>query len=146
MEYFKKNMCQRGKTKWVETVTKEDINSIPIILVGLNYHKFFPLFVQNVHFSKAFEKQNPDLVFFTSQFSNKTMASQVKKANSHVDLVNRVHYHEYKEEDDDFIHPPVAISPLDKPEQTISHHLQGTDLYNLSKVEQVFPNDQRIVL
>ena len=58
------------------------------------------------------------------------------------DLVNMIQfgYHEYKEEEGDFIHPPVKVdfSPSDKPEQTISHHLQGTDLSNLSKVEQVF--------
>ena len=53
-------------------------------------------------------------------------------------------YHEYKEEERDFIHPPVKVdfSPSDKPEQTINHHLQGTDLSNLSKVEQVFLQNQ----
>ena len=63
-----------------------------------------------------------------------------------LDLINMIQfgYHEYKEEEGDFIHPPVKVdfSPSDKPEQTISHHLQGTDLSNLSKVEQVFLQNQ----
>ena len=60
------------------------------------------------------------------------------------DLVNMIHYHEYKKDDGDFIHPPVKVdfSPLDKPEYTINHHLQGTDLSKLNEIEQVFLQNQ----
>ena len=70
------------------------------------------------------------------------MATGIREA----DLVNMIQfgYHQYKKEEGDFIHPPVKVdfSPLDKPEQTINHNLQGTDLSNLSKVEQAFLQSQ----
>ena len=42
MDCFKKGMSQKGKTKWIEKITQEDINSLPLILLGLNYQKYFP--------------------------------------------------------------------------------------------------------
>ena len=51
-----------------------------------------------------------------------------------------IHYHEYKGDEEDFTYPPVKVefSPLDRPEHTINHHLQGADLSNLSEVEKMF--------
>ena len=61
-------------------------------------------------------------------------------------LVNMIQFghHEYKEQEGDFIHPPVKVdfSPSNQPEQTISHNLQGTNLSNLSKVEHVLLQNQ----
>ena len=41
------------------------------------------------------------------------------------DLVNMIHYHKCKGDEDDFTHPPakVEFSPLDRPEHTINYHL-----------------------
>ena len=60
------------------------------------------------------------------------------------DLVNMIHYHEYKEENGDFIHPSVKVdfTPLDKPGYTINHQLQGTDLTKLNEIEQVLLQNQ----
>ena len=144
MEVLKKNIRHRGKTKWVDTITKEDINSLPLILVGLNYQKYFPVPVPDGLFTRSFKNQNPDLVFSKSQFSNKTVASGVKKAKLHVDLVNMVHYHEYKEDSGDFSHLPVNVdfSPSDKSEVAFNNLLQGTDLTNLDEIEQAFLQDK----
>ena len=56
------------------------------------------------------------------------------------DLINMIHYHEYKGDEEDFTHPPVKVefSSLDRPEHIINHHLQGADLSNLSEVEKMF--------
>ena len=56
------------------------------------------------------------------------------------DLINMIHYHEYKGDEKDFTHLSVKVqfSPLDRTEHTINHHLQGADLSNLSKVEKMF--------
>ena len=42
------------------------------------------------------------------------------------------------------MHPPIKVdfSPLDKPEYTINHQLQGTDLTKLDEIEQVFLQNQ----
>ena len=87
--------------------------------------------VPDKFFSKNFKNQNPDIVFSKSQFSNKTMATGIKQAN----LVNMIHYHEYIEDAGDFVHPPIKVdfSPLDKPEYTINHQLQGTNSTKLTK-------------
>ena len=55
-----------------------------------------------------------------------------------------IHYHEYREDAGDFIHPPIKVdfSPLDKPEYTINHQLQGTYLTKLDKIEQVLLKNQ----
>ena len=60
------------------------------------------------------------------------------------DLVNMIHYHEYKEENGDFIHPPVKVdfTPLDEPGYTINLQLQGTDLTKLNDIEQVVLQNQ----
>ena len=144
MEGFRQYIRQRGKDKWVDSITKEDINSLPLILVGLNYRKYFPVPVPDKFFSKAFMNQHPDIVFTTSQFSNKTMAIGIKKVQSQTDLVNMLHHHEYKDDSEDFVHPPVKVdfSPLDEPEYTTNHQLQGTDLTKLDEIEQVFLQNQ----
>ena len=72
------------------------------------------------------------------------MASGVKKAHSHVDLVNMVHYHEYKDNSEDFSHPPIKVdfSPSDKREVELNNQLQGIYLTNLDEIEQAFLQDQ----
>ena len=133
MEDFQKHQKHRGKSNWVDSISKEDIDTLPLILLGLNYRKYFPQPVPDKFFTKKFLDQHPDIVFSKSKFSDKTMATGIRES----DLVNMIHYHEYKEDNGDFIHPPVKIdlSPLDEPEYTINHQLQGTDLTKLNEIE-----------
>ena len=53
-------------------------------------------------------------------------------------------YHEYTEEEENFLHAPVKIdfSDSNHPESTINHQLQSTDLTDLNKVEQIFLQNQ----
>ena len=105
MEYFKKHQRHRSKSNWVDSISKEDIDTLPLILLGLNYRKYFPQPVPENQFSKKFLEKHPDIVFSRSKFTNKTMATGIRES----DLVNMIHYHEYKEENGDFIHPPVKV-------------------------------------
>ena len=84
--------------------------------------------------------QHLDIVFSESKFSDKTMATGIRES----DMANMINYHEYKEDNGDFIHPPVKIdfTPLDKPEYTINHQLQGTNLTKPGNIEQVFLQNQ----
>ena len=135
-------MSQKGKTKWVEKITQEDINSLPLILLGLNYQKFFPHVVPNEVFNKTFQKLNSDMDLFTSQFTNKTLTSGIKKADSHSDLVNVFHYkYEYAEvaqDYQDFSHPPIKVnfSPSDSSEVEVDSRLQGIDKTIINEIEQ----------
>ena len=142
MEDFQKTQRHRANSYWVDPISKEDIDTLPLILLGLNYRKYFPQPVPEKYFSKKFLEQHPDIVFSRSKFTDKTMATGIRES----DLVNMIQfgYHEYKEEEGDFIHPPVKVdfSPSNQPEQTISHNLQGTNLSNLSKVEHVLLQNQ----
>ena len=134
MEDFQKHQKHRAKTNWVDPVSKEDIDNLPLILLGLNYRKYFPQPVPDKYFTKNFREQHPDIVFSKSKFTDKTMATGIRES----DLVNIIHYHEYKGDEEDFTHLPVKVefSPLDRPEHTINLHLQEVDLSNLSEVEK----------
>ena len=92
MECFRKGMSTKGRTKWIEKITQEDINSLPLILLGLNYQKYFPHEISKEVFRKSFQNINPRIAFFTSQFSNKTLASGIKEVDNNLDLVNMIHY------------------------------------------------------
>ena len=107
-------MGQKGRTRWIENITEEDINTLPLILLGLHYQKYFSHEVSKEVFSKTFQNTNPGMAFFTSQFSNKTLASGIKEVDNNLGLINMIHYkvteyNEIKEESKEFCHPPVKI-------------------------------------
>ena len=52
MEDFQKHQRHRSKSNWVDSISKEDIDTLPLILLGLNYRKYFPQPVPENHFSK----------------------------------------------------------------------------------------------
>ena len=54
MEDFHKTKKSRTKTKWVYPISKEDIDNLPLILLGLNYRKHFPQPIPGSQFSKKF--------------------------------------------------------------------------------------------
>ena len=66
MECFKKYQGQKGKARWIGKITEEDINKLPLILLGLNYQKYFPREIPKSNFTKSFQKANPGMAFFTS--------------------------------------------------------------------------------
>ena len=72
------------------------------------------------------------------------MATRIKKVQSQVELMNMLHYHEYKEDSGDFSHPPIKVdfSHLEGPEFTINNQLQGADLTKLDEIEQVLLQNQ----
>ena len=52
MEDFQKHQKHRGKSNWVDYISKEDIDTLPLILMGLNYRNYFPQPVPDKAFSK----------------------------------------------------------------------------------------------
>ena len=135
---------------WEQTlfVTEEPINTLPLILLGLNYQKYFPREVPKEAFSKTFQKTNPGMAFFTSQFSNKTLASGIKEVDSKLSLVNMVNYklteyNEIKEEPKEFCQLPVKVEILpsndsDSTEETSVHEVTST---NLDEIEKIIRQD-----
>ena len=88
------------------------------------------------------------MAFFTSQFSNKTLASGIKEVDHHLGLVNMVHYkpteyNEIKEEPKDFCHPPikVQISFSDNLDPKVENRTQEIKSTNLKEIEQVIMQD-----
>ena len=79
MEEFYQNQKGRAKAKWVDPITKDDIDNLPLILLGLNYRKHFPQPVSGSQFSKKFLDKQPDIVFSKSKFSGKTMATRIRE-------------------------------------------------------------------
>ena len=68
------------------------------------------------------------------------MATRVKRVESPTEIVNMLHYHEYKDDAEDFVNPLVKVdfSPLEEPKYTIEHQFEGADLTKLDDIEQVF--------
>ena len=107
MDCFKKGMNKRGRSRWIEKITETDINTLPLILLGLNYQKYFPQEISKDVFSQNFQKANPEMAFFTSVFSGKTLASGVNEVENDSSLVNMVtykltEYNEIKEDPKEF--------------------------------------------
>ena len=87
------------------------------------------------------------MAFFTSQFSNKTLASGVKKVDSPLGLVIVVHYRykydEVTEDSQHFSHPPIKVnfSTSYNREVKVDSRLQGICTTNLNEIEQAFLQD-----
>ena len=144
MDCFKKGMGQRGKSRWIEKITEEDINTLPLILLGLNYQKYFPCEIPKSTFTQSFQKANPGMAFFTSLFSSKTLASGIKEVDSNFNLINVVNYklteyNEIKEEPKEFSQSPVKVEVLppddsDPTEEIIIHEVTSTNLNEIEKI------------
>ena len=111
-----------------------------MILLGLNYQKYFPHEIPKETFSKSFQKTNPGMAFFTSQFSNKTLASGIKEVDNNMSLVHMVNYkpteyNEIKEESKEFCQLPVKVEvfPSDSTEETSVYEIASTNLVEIEK-------------
>ena len=118
--FSKKPDNPKSKIKWIEKVTQQDIDTLPLILVGLNYQNYFPKSVNTV--PSDLRKENPGMAFFKSLFSKKWLGSGVKEVKSQSELVNVVQYKydEIYNDCRDFSHPPVqvGVSSLETSEPT----------------------------
>merc|ERR1712101_14193 len=134
MEEFKQGQNQRGHIKWVDPITKDDIDNLPLILLGLNYRKYFPQPVTDKRFTQKFLKKHPDMVFSKSALRGKTMATGIRESG----LVNVLQfgYHEYNEEDENLSHKIVKVDFSDSNE-SMTHQPQDIDLVDLDEIEQV---------
>merc|ERR1711873_297695 len=108
-------------------------------------------------FAKSFQDANPGMAFFTSMFSNKTLASGIKELDNKHDLINVVHYklieyNELKEDSKEFSQPPVKVEVIhsgdsnsteenithsddsNSTEENIINKVTSTDLNQIEKV------------
>ena len=143
MEEFQQDQKHKGQIKWVDPITKDDIDNLPLILLGLNYRKYFPQQVPDNTFTKKFLKNHPDIVFSKSALSGKTMATGIRESG----LVNVLQfgYHEYSGEDENLTHKLVKLDFSDSNE-SMTHQLQNTDLADIHKIEQVFLQNQTDII
>ena len=63
----KKNSA-KSSIKWIDDVTQEDIDTLPIILVGLNNIKYHPEMVPLDVFTATFKKNHSTMIFYKSHF------------------------------------------------------------------------------
>ena len=79
MECFINGENKKFKHSWIEKITQQDINTLPLILLGVNYQKLFP---EPEKQCKRIVNKSPNIRFLRSQFSNKLLVSGVKEVES----------------------------------------------------------------
>ena len=143
MECFMKKETKKVKNSYIDKITQQDIDTLPLILLGVNYQKLFP---DPEKPCKRIADKSPNIGFFRSQFSNKLLVSGVKEVESPQEIVNNVHYryNEVFEDNRDFSAPPIKVefSPSqDIDDSQVERVLKGIDISNLDEIEQaVFQN------
>ena len=65
MKTFQKVRSNKYKNYWVKDITEEDLNTLPIILLGLSDIKLFPIPTDNV--PKKLTNDFPHIQFFDSK-------------------------------------------------------------------------------
>ena len=144
MDCLKKYQGGKGKARWIEKITEQDVYTLPLILLGLNYQKYFPRQIPKNNFSRTFQALNPGMAFFTSMFSNKTLASGIKEIDNNLDLINVVNYklteyNELQEELTEFFQTPIKFEVLHPDnsfptEENIIHEVTSTNLNEIEKI------------
>ena len=87
MKTFQKVRSNRYKNYWVEDITDHDLNTLPIILLGLSDIKLFPIPTDNV--SKKLMNGFPHIQFFDSKITGRKLAAGTTTFNSPVNGVPR---------------------------------------------------------
>ena len=139
MEEFRQDQSKRNKyVKWVDPITKDDIDNLPLILLGLNYRKHFPQPLPDKLFSRKFLRKHPDIVFSKSALTGKTMATGIESG-----LINSIQfgYHEYNEDNENPSHKIVKVNYSDSNESR-THQSENTDVLDLDEIEEMILKDQ----
>merc|ERR1711867_47621 len=138
MEEFHQTQRGRAKTKWVDPITKDDIDNLPLILLGLNYRKHFPQPIPDKLFSQKFLRKHPDIVFSKSALTGKTMATGIESG-----LINSIQfgYHEYNEGNENLSHKIVKVNYSDSNE-SMTHQPEDIDVIDLDEIEEMILKDQ----
>ena len=111
--FSKKPDNPKSKIRWIEKVTQQDIDTLPLILIGLNYQNYFPKSLHVV--PSELRRENPGMAFFKSLFSKRWLGSGVKEVRTQSELVNVVQYKydEIYNDCRDFSYSPIS-SNLDE--------------------------------
>ena len=72
---------------WVDNITEEDLNTLPIILLGLSDIKLFPIPTTEV--AKKLTSNFPHIQFFNSKITGRKLAAGTTKFNTTVTGINR---------------------------------------------------------
>ena len=75
--FSKKPDNPKSKIRWIEKVTQQYIDTLPLILLGLNYQNYFPKSVNVVPSDLC--NENPGMAFFKSLFSKNGLDLELKK-------------------------------------------------------------------
>ena len=81
MKDFQKHQIHRKTTHETEPISQEDIETLPLIILGLNYRQYFPQPVPEKHFDRQFLEQHPQLIFYRSKLTDKIMAAGYQTLN-----------------------------------------------------------------
>ena len=82
---------RNNQQKMIGNVTQTDLDTLQLILVGLNYLKFHLLVAPLDSFTAAFKKNSPNMVFYKSKFSKRTMAAGIKTVKEKTGVINWVY-------------------------------------------------------
>ena len=75
MKDFPKHQIHEKTTHWIGSISQEDIETLPLIILGLNYRQYFPQSVPESYFTRQFLEQHPQLMFYKSKLTDKIMAA-----------------------------------------------------------------------
>ena len=87
MKTFQNVRSNRYKRYWVDDITEEDLNTLPIILLGLSDIKLFPIPTDEV--AKKLTSNFPHIQFFNSKITGRKLAAGTTKFNTTVNGITR---------------------------------------------------------
>ena len=85
MNTFQNVRSNKYKKFWVSDITEEDLNNLPIILLGLSDIKLFPIPTDKV--PNKLLRQFPHIKFFQSKITGRKLAAGMTTENS---IYNRI--------------------------------------------------------
>ena len=77
MSLFTKARTKRYKQSWVSDITEENLNTLPIVLLGLSDIKNFPCPIDKRYIALTLSKKFPHLQFYHSKLTGRKMAAGV---------------------------------------------------------------------
>ena len=102
-QYFKNLKMSRNKERWAHDITQEDVDTLPLILVGLNYSNLFPTPLPTEIFGKVMKTKYPNMSFYKSIFTKNTLAAGVKNlGSSYSESINLIYHYQEIQSD-----PPI---------------------------------------